>query len=92
MRHTTLPCILNTRPYVKRRDRRQELSPADIFIAAEGRLCNMFGVVLQCVDRQYMCVPFGGFGGGGGREGDLIVTAEGYCWLKKMIHDAEVTD
>ena len=32
----------------------------------------MFGVVLQCVDRQYMCVPFGGFGGGGGGGGKGI--------------------
>ena len=28
--------------------------------------------------------------GAGG--GNLIVTAEGYYWLKKVVHDAEVTD
>ena len=76
---------------MKRRDRRQEVSPANIFITAEGRLCSMFGVVLQCVDRTvHVCAIWRSWGGWG--RGNLIVTAEGYYWLKKVVHDAEVTD
>ena len=56
---------------MKRRDRRQELSPANILITAEGRLCSMFGVVLQCVDRTvHVCAIWrSGAGGWGGGEG-----------------------